>query len=81
MLPYFQVLPIADVLFQDYFFLWIKLILVNGVTNVVATVLVLINKKTWIHIGNNLRNHIDVMDYHSVYHLSILYDRFAAFYC
>ena len=45
-LPYFQVLPFADVLFKDYVFSGIMLIIVNGITNAVATVLVLKNK--WI---------------------------------
>lgn len=45
MLPYFQVLPFADVLFQDYIFSGIMLILINGVTNIISAVLVLMNKK------------------------------------
>ena len=39
MLPYFQVLPFADVLFQDLFFSGIALLLVNGVTNLTAAAL------------------------------------------
>lgn len=44
MLPYFQVLPFADILFQDFIFSGIALIIVNGVTNIIAFLL-LINKK------------------------------------
>lgn len=33
MLPYFQVLPFADVLFQDLTFSGIALLIVNGLTN------------------------------------------------
>ncbi|MGN1041067.1 MAG: hypothetical protein ACI4QL_06545 [Candidatus Fimimonas sp.] len=51
MLPYFQVLPFADVLFQDYVFAGIMLILINGVTNVAAAVLVLMNKKIGYVLG------------------------------
>ena len=45
LLPYFQVLPFADVLFQDYVFSGIMLILINGITNIVASILILKNKK------------------------------------
>ncbi|MGN0812676.1 MAG: hypothetical protein ACI4MQ_04105 [Candidatus Coproplasma sp.] len=51
LLPYFQVLPFADVLFQDYVFSGIMLIIVNGITNAVATVLILKNKRTGYVLG------------------------------
>lgn len=51
MLPYFQVLPFAEVLFQDYVFSGIMLILINGVTNLVATVLILKNKRSGYALG------------------------------
>ena len=38
LLPNFQVLPFADVLFQDYTFPGIALICVNGITQLVTTV-------------------------------------------
>ena len=41
MLPYFQVLPFADILFQDFVFSGIALIIVNGITQIVTTVLLL----------------------------------------
>lgn len=44
-LIYFQVLPFADILFQNYIFSGIMLILVNGITNIMANILVLSNKK------------------------------------
>ncbi len=50
MLPYFQVLPFSEYLFQDYVFSGISLLIVNGITNLTAAVL-LIRKKA---IGNFL---------------------------
>lgn len=44
LLPYFQVLPFAKVLFQDFIFSGIALIIVNGISNIVASVF-LIHKK------------------------------------
>lgn len=41
MLPYFQVLPWADIFFHNFFFPGIALLLVNGLTNAVAFVLLL----------------------------------------
>ena len=38
MLPYFKVLPFADVLFKNYTFSGIALICVNGITQLVTTV-------------------------------------------
>lgn len=51
MLPYFQVLPFADVLFQDFLFSGIALLLVNGVTNLTAAVLLLRKKKLGVLLG------------------------------
>ena len=51
MLPYFKVLPFADVLFTDYVFPGIMLILVNGVSNIIAAVLILRNKKAGFVLG------------------------------
>ena len=45
MLPYFQVLPFADVLFQDFLFSGIALLIVNGLSNLTADVLLLAKKK------------------------------------
>ncbi len=44
MLPYFQVLPFSDILFQNYIFSGIALLIVNGLTNLVAFVLIILKK-------------------------------------
>ena len=51
MLPYFQVLPFADILFQDYIFSGVALIIVNGVTNLAAAVLILCKKRIGYVLG------------------------------
>ena len=51
MLPYFQVLPFADILFQDYTFPGISLIIVNGVSNLTAAVLILCKKRIGYALG------------------------------
>ena len=51
MLPYFQVLPFADKLFQNLIFSGIMLLIVNGITNVLATIFLLLKKKTGIILG------------------------------
>ena len=40
MLPYFQVLPFADVLFQDFVFSGVALLIVNGITNMISIYLI-----------------------------------------
>ena len=44
MLPYFQVLPLADVLFQDFTFSGWALLTVNGLTNLAAALLLRVSK-------------------------------------
>lgn len=51
MLPYFQVLPFADVLFQDLFFSGIALLLVNGITNLTAAALLFRKKPAGVMLG------------------------------
>lgn len=51
MLPYFQVLPFADVLFQDFTFSGISLLIVNGLTNLTAAALLIAHKKTGVILG------------------------------
>ncbi len=51
MLPYFQVLPFSDVLFQDYTFSGIALLIVNGISNLIAAYLLIRNKKMGIILG------------------------------
>ncbi len=51
MLPYFQVLPFADVLFQNFIFPGIALLIVNGITNLTAAYFILKNKKIGAYLG------------------------------
>ena len=51
MLPYFQVLPFADVLFQDFLFSGFALLIVNGLTNLTAAVLLLRKNKLGVILG------------------------------
>ena len=51
MLKYFGVLPFSDVLFQDYTFSGISLLIVNGITNISAYILLLKNKKLGVVLG------------------------------
>ena len=51
MLPYFQVLPFADLLFQNYVFPGIALIIVNGISNVTAFILILRKKRVGYVLG------------------------------
>lgn len=51
MLPYFQILPFADIVFQDLLFSGYALLIVNGVTNLTAAGLLLAGKKPGIVLG------------------------------
>ncbi len=51
MLPYFKKLPLADILFTDYIFSGIALLIVNGITNLTAAVLLFRNKKLGVILG------------------------------
>lgn len=51
MLPYFQVLPFADVLFQDFTFPGIALLCVNGIPNLIAAGLLFAKKKSGVVCG------------------------------
>lgn len=51
MLPYFQVLPFADVLFQNFLFSGMALLIVNGISNLTAAALLFQKKKTGIILG------------------------------
>lgn len=51
MLPYFQVLPLAGVLFQDLTFSGWALLIVNGLTNLTAAGLLLARKKAGVVLG------------------------------
>lgn len=51
LLPYFKVLPFADVLFKDYVFSGIALITVNGISNLIAATLILRKKRIGVILG------------------------------
>lgn len=51
MLPYFQVLPFADILFQNYIFSGFALLIVNGLTNLTAVLLLFMKKKSGALLG------------------------------
>lgn len=51
MLPYFKKLPFSDILFKDFTFSGISLLIVNGITNLTAAVLLIKNKRTGIILG------------------------------
>ena len=50
-LPYFQKMPFADVLFRDYIFSGIALLLVNGLPNLLAAGLMIVGKKLGVLLG------------------------------
>ena len=51
MLPYFQALPFADVVFRDFLFSGFALLIVNGLTNLTAAVLLLKKKLLGVILG------------------------------
>lgn len=51
MLPYFHVLPFADVLFQNFLFSGMALLIVNGLTNLTAAALLLRKKDIGVILG------------------------------
>lgn len=51
MLPYFQILPFAELLFQNFTFSGWALLTVNGVTNLTAVGLLLKNKRLGVILG------------------------------
>ena len=51
MLPYFQVLPFADRVFQDFTFSGWALLIVNGLSNLTAAGLLLAKKKAGVALG------------------------------
>lgn len=50
-LIYFKVLPFSNILFNNYIFAGISLLIVNGITNLVASYLLIKNNKTGIILG------------------------------
>ena len=51
MLPYFQVLPFAEIVFQDFTFSGWALLIVNGLTNLTAAWLLFARKRSGILLG------------------------------
>lgn len=51
MLPYFKVLPFSDLLFQNYIFPGIALLIVNGISNLTAAVLIIAKKRCGAYLG------------------------------
>lgn len=51
MLPYFQVLPFSEVLFQNFLFSGFALLIVNGISNLIAAYLLFMNKKAGSFLG------------------------------
>lgn len=51
MLPYFQKLPFAEIVFQDYVFSGISLLIVNGISNLTAAGLLIANKRIGAVLG------------------------------
>lgn len=52
LLPYFSVLPLNSILFQNYIFSGISLLLVNGLSNLLAVYLLIKDKKSGIILGS-----------------------------
>lgn len=51
LIPYFQVLPFSSILFQNYIFPGISLLIVNGITNIIASILLFKKRKLGIVLG------------------------------
>lgn len=51
LLPYFQKLPFADVLFQDFLFSGFALLIVNGISNLTAAGFLFANRKVGVILG------------------------------
>lgn len=51
LLPYFKVLPLSEYLYNDYVFPGIALIVVNGISNVLAAILLFLKKKSGNILG------------------------------
>lgn len=51
LLPYFDILPLSNILFNNYIFSGIALLIVNGLSNLLAVYLLINNKKSGIILG------------------------------
>ncbi len=70
MLPYFQVLPFAEIVFQNFTFSGIALLIVNGISNLTAAILLLKKKKSRNNSRRNFRNHAYALDLYPVLYIS-----------
>ena len=78
MLRYFDVLPFSNVLFQDYTFSGISLLIANCITNISAYILLLKNKKLGVVLGMTLKVSAFVRCYHMVNsNIKIYNDKYA----
>ena len=66
MLPYFQVLPFADVLFTDLTFSGIALLVVNGLTNLTAAALLFRKEEVGRDTRRRVRHYAYAVDMHSL---------------
>lgn len=51
LLPYFKVLPLSNLLFQNYIFPGVSLLIINGISNLTAAYLITKDKKVGIILG------------------------------
>lgn len=51
LLPYFKVLPFSDTLFQNYIFSGFMLLIINGISNLISAILLLMKKRIGIIAG------------------------------
>ena len=71
LLPYFSVLPFSDILFQNYIFSGISLLIVNGISNLIASYLIIKDKKNRFHSWNNIWHNFNGVDNYSIYYFTI----------
>lgn len=78
LIPFFQVLPLADRLFQNLIFSGIALLIVNGLTNLAAAA-DLSKKAKRAFPRRPFRHHADALDRHSVYHFPVQFHVYRLF--
>lgn len=54
LLPYFKVLPFSDILFKNYIFAGLSLLVINGIPNLISSYLIIIDNKKGIVLGTIL---------------------------
>ena len=80
LLSYFQVLPFADILFQDYIFSGIMLIIINGITNIIFSILIIKKQKNRHYLSNYIWIHSEDVNHYSDCYLSIIHNRSSLFF-